>query len=198
MCHYQFEMLHPYEYNNGIVGRILICKMLNDAGIKSVRYLNLSTCFYRRKAEYFEKLGLAQKNGSYDIWLSFFIRAVTEAAYQSIEFVKAFEQLLRCDEEKITSQCEMSDYTMKVYRYFKKNMVSNISQSSRQLSLSFNTVSKTIVLAYDLSQKGQRIILLFLDYGQHCVEKELETLKRVCPELYKDNVRIISFFVRIM
>ena len=48
------------------------------------------------------------------------------------------------------------------------------------------------VLAYDLAQKGQRIILLFLDYGQHCVDKELETLKKVLPEQYIDNVRIIK------
>lgn len=47
------------------------------------------------------------------------------------------------------------------------------------------------VLAYDLAQKGENVILLFLDYGQHCVEKELETLRKVLPESYKDNVRII-------
>ena len=28
------------------------------------------------------------------------------------------------------------------------------------------------VLAYDLAQKGEKVILLFLDYGQHCAEKE--------------------------
>ncbi len=48
------------------------------------------------------------------------------------------------------------------------------------------------VLAHDLARKGEKIILLFLDYGQHCVEKELETLKKVLPEMYKDNIRIIK------
>lgn len=48
------------------------------------------------------------------------------------------------------------------------------------------------VLAYDLAQKGQRIVLLFLDYGQHCVEMEWETLKRVSPQLYKNDIRIIK------
>lgn len=48
------------------------------------------------------------------------------------------------------------------------------------------------VLAHDLASNGEKIILLFLDYGQHCVEKELETLKTVLPEMYKDNVRIIK------
>jgi 7-cyano-7-deazaguanine synthase len=48
------------------------------------------------------------------------------------------------------------------------------------------------VLAYDLAQKGKKLILLFLNYGQHCATKELETLKSVLPESYKDNVRVIN------
>lgn len=48
------------------------------------------------------------------------------------------------------------------------------------------------VLAYDLAQKGENIILLFLDYGQHCANKELETLKKVLPEPYEENIRIIK------
>ncbi|MDX9917201.1 MAG: 7-cyano-7-deazaguanine synthase [Gudongella sp.] len=48
------------------------------------------------------------------------------------------------------------------------------------------------VLAYDLVKKGERIILLFLDYGQHCAEKELVTLRKVIPNLYKENLRVIK------
>lgn len=48
------------------------------------------------------------------------------------------------------------------------------------------------VLAYDLANQGQNIILLFLDYGQHCAKTELMTLKRVIPSQYKNNIRIIK------
>jgi len=48
------------------------------------------------------------------------------------------------------------------------------------------------VLAYDLAQKDENILLLFLDYGQHCAKKELETLRKVLPKKYKDNLRIIK------
>lgn len=47
------------------------------------------------------------------------------------------------------------------------------------------------VLAYDLERQGKNIIILFLDYGQHCVEKEYETLKKVIPVSYKPNIRTI-------
>ena len=48
------------------------------------------------------------------------------------------------------------------------------------------------VLAYDLADKGLNEVLLFLDYGQHCSKKEYESLKRVVPEQFKDNIRVIK------
>lgn len=48
------------------------------------------------------------------------------------------------------------------------------------------------VLAYDLAHEGQNIILLFLDYGQHCAKTEYETLKKVIPPIFKDNIRVIK------
>lgn len=48
------------------------------------------------------------------------------------------------------------------------------------------------VLAYYLENKKQNIILLFLDYGQHCVEKEYTTLKSVSPSRFKENIKIIK------
>jgi 7-cyano-7-deazaguanine synthase len=48
------------------------------------------------------------------------------------------------------------------------------------------------VLAYDLAHMGENIILLFLDYGQHCADKELQTLRKVLPEPYKNNIKIIK------
>lgn len=48
------------------------------------------------------------------------------------------------------------------------------------------------VLAYDLEKKGKNIIVLFLDYGQHCMAKEYETLKRVIPVCYGKNIKIIK------
>lgn len=48
------------------------------------------------------------------------------------------------------------------------------------------------VLAYDLQKMGKNVILLFLDYGQHCRDKEYETLKTVAPKEFLDNIRIIK------
>lgn len=47
------------------------------------------------------------------------------------------------------------------------------------------------VLAYDLASRGKKLAILFLDYGQHCVNTERNTLKRVIPKQYADEIRII-------
>lgn len=48
------------------------------------------------------------------------------------------------------------------------------------------------VLAYNLAQQQMNIILLFLDYGQHCIQQEYETLKTVAPAIFKDNIKVIK------
>lgn len=48
------------------------------------------------------------------------------------------------------------------------------------------------VLAYKLEREQKNIIILFLDYGQHCVNKEYETLEEVTPERFKENIKIIK------
>jgi len=48
------------------------------------------------------------------------------------------------------------------------------------------------VLAYSLANEQKDIILLFLDYGQHCVNKEYETLKQVAPGKFRNYINIIK------
>lgn len=48
------------------------------------------------------------------------------------------------------------------------------------------------VLAYWLEEKGEEYIPLFLDYGQHCKDTEIETLKRVLPQKRVVYLQIID------
>ena len=47
------------------------------------------------------------------------------------------------------------------------------------------------VLAYKLAKERKKVIVLFIDYGQHCRDKEYRTLLKVIPPEYINNVRII-------
>lgn len=48
------------------------------------------------------------------------------------------------------------------------------------------------VLAYDLEKQGKNILLLFLNYGQHCLEQEFNTLKMVAPKKFKENIEVMN------
>lgn len=48
------------------------------------------------------------------------------------------------------------------------------------------------VLAYDLLNQKRNVVLLFLNYGQHCLDKELSTLKIVAPDEFKKNIKVID------
>ena len=40
------------------------------------------------------------------------------------------------------------------------------------------------VLAYKLAKENKNVVILFIDYGQHCKDKEYQTLLQVLPEEY--------------
>ncbi|WP_455156872.1 7-cyano-7-deazaguanine synthase [Treponema socranskii] len=48
------------------------------------------------------------------------------------------------------------------------------------------------VLAYKLANEHKNIVVLFIDYGQHCKETEYKTLLEVVPSTFKHNIRIIK------
>lgn len=48
------------------------------------------------------------------------------------------------------------------------------------------------VLAYWLREKGKNILPLFIDYGQHFKNTELDSLKKHLPEEYKESIKIIN------
>ena len=51
---------------------------------------------------------------------------------------------------------------------------------------------ESTVLAYKLAKENKNVVIFFIDYGQHCKDKEYQTLLQVLPEEYVDNVRVIK------
>jgi hypothetical protein len=156
MCHYQFEMIHPYECYNGIVGRVLPYHILNNAGLNGIRLCAPSATLYRHKTEYFDKLTSTQKTGNYIAWIDFFIHIVKNAAQQGIVFIQYYNVLSQ-DEEKmiLTRRQDKRDHTLDVYRHYKKNIASTIRHTSENLQLTFRTVSRSVAILQELGILAQ-------------------------------------------
>lgn len=101
LAHYQFEAIHPFEYYNGIVGRIMISMILHNAGHESVSYLNLSQFLNFHVNDYFDLLERTQYSGGYLVWVKFFATGIQAAAKHAIAQIDGMQQIIAADEAKI-------------------------------------------------------------------------------------------------
>ena len=149
LVHYQFEMIHPFEKYNGIVGRIVV-QMILSSQYKAVPFLCLSEYLLKNKAEYFRLLTNTQISGDYLSWVKFIIRGTIAAADQATSQITRYVEIVKQDENIIASSGLSTKSLQQVYNYFKKQLVSGAMPTSKELGLSFNAVSKAINILVDL------------------------------------------------
>lgn len=154
LAHYQFEMIHPFEKYNGIVGRILIFMVLQRIADKALLGLCLSEYLFFNKNEYFDILRSTQYSGGYIRWIKYFIRIINEAAQTSVAQLKRYEEMIKLNEEKLRAKVPKTRSFWGVYEYLKVFPIASIPIAAKHLNLSYNSVSK----AFALLQKYNIII----------------------------------------
>ena len=146
LVHYQFEIIHPFEQYNGIVGRITIPMILHDITSGSFPLICLSEYLYHNKHEYFDLLRTTQYSGGYIRWIKFLVKAIGETAKQSAESLIQYEHTTAKDAELLINRGKISRSTSIVYEYFKRFPITNIPYASKGTGLSFNSTAKAIDL----------------------------------------------------
>ncbi len=178
LVHYQFEMIHPFEQYNGIVGRIVIPMVLRDIIRDALPLMCLSEYMYHNKNEYFDLLRTTQYSGGYIRWIKFLVKAIGETAKQSAESLIQYEDTTTKDEELLINTGKISRSTFIVYEYFKRFPITNIPYASKGTGLSFNSTAKAIDL---LQEQG---ILVQMNSKERNRIWEYMSLKNcVVPEL---------------
>jgi len=162
LIHYQFEMIHPFERYNGIVGRMLFPMLLYAHGVKSASFIGLSEFLYLNRNEYFEILSTTQYSGGYIALIKFFVRCIYISIKRISSQIEEFVQIVNEDEAKIDASKPLKS-TWLVYDYFKKHLISEIKPISETLGISYNTVAKIVngflemnILAKDDKQSRHR------------------------------------------
>lgn len=146
LVHYQFEIIHPFEQYNGIVGRITIPMILHEITNESFPLICLSEYLYQNKNEYFDLLRTTQYSGGYIRWIKFLVQAIGETAKQSAKSLIQYEHTTAKDEELLINKGKISRSTSIVYEYFKRFPITNIPYVSKGTGLSFNSTAKAIDL----------------------------------------------------
>ena len=85
MAHAQFETIHPFLDGNGRVGRLLIAFMLYQHEILETPVLYISHYFKKYRQQYYEQLQSVRENGSWEVWLKFFLQGIYEVSQEATE-----------------------------------------------------------------------------------------------------------------
>ena len=144
LVHYQFEMIHPFEQYNGIVGRIIIPMVLRRTTEEALSLMCLSEYLYHNKNEYFDLLRTTQYSGGYIRWIKFFVNAIGEVAKESAKLMIQYEHIISKDESQLNDIGSLPKSLWAVYNYLKSFPITTVTVAAEKLGFSFNTVSKII------------------------------------------------------
>lgn len=104
LIHYQFEAIHPFEDGNGRTGRILIALLLCERGYLTHPWLNVSDFLVAYREHYVDLLLGVSLRGEWDLWLKFFLMAISAAATDALERVENLLQVRNLYRERVQSQ----------------------------------------------------------------------------------------------
>ena len=144
LVHYQFEMIHPFEQYNGIIGRIIVPMVLRDMVNGALPLICLSEYLYHNKNEYFDLLRTTQYSGGYIRWIKFFVNAVGQVAKHASELMIQYEQYITEDWGRLMDAGTQPKSILLVYEYLKRRPIVSTSFVAKDIGLSFNSVSKAL------------------------------------------------------
>ena len=92
-AHYQFEAIHPFADGNGRTGRVLNSLFLVEQGLLPLPILYLSRHIIASKADYYRLLLAVTRDGAWQPWLLYMLRAVEDTAAWTTRKIGAIRKL---------------------------------------------------------------------------------------------------------
>ncbi len=92
-AHYQFEAIHPFTDGNGRTGRVVNSLFLVEQGLLPLPILYLSRYIIAHKADYYRLLLAVTREGAWEPWLLYMLRAVEDTAVWTTAKIAAVRKL---------------------------------------------------------------------------------------------------------
>ena len=144
LIHAQFEMIHPFETNNGLVGRILLLLHFLWKKRLSVPVLQISHVLNNRKAEYFDRLEDLEKNNSWESWIKFFLKIIIESSTHTSRIIKNISDLELSDYQNILNKEFVSAPLLKVFELIFRKPFISLPFITKELGLNKQTANVLI------------------------------------------------------
>ena len=144
LAHVQFETIHPFLDGNGRLGRLLITFLLCADGALREPLLYLSLYFKQHRQRYYELLQSVRLTGDWEAWLRFFLTGVAETAAQAADTARALMKLAAADEKRVQAIGKAAGSALRVHRMLQAQPLISIASASKQLKLTFPTVTASL------------------------------------------------------
>ena len=150
LIHYQFETIHPFLDGNGRVGRLLITLYLIEKGVLTKPVLYISYFLKKNRIEYYDRLSEVRRNGNYEQWVKFFLRAVCESAEDAIITIDSLIALRNRNIIAIEGLGRATGTAMRLFSYLEENPIIDIRKTSAALGITFKTINDSVRRLYEL------------------------------------------------
>lgn len=152
LIHYQFETIHPFLDGNGRIGRLIITLFLMQTKILSTPALYISCYLKSNRIEYYDRMMEVRKNGNYEQWIAFFLRAVAQTAEDAVETIDRLTALHTKSATLLADEMPRVRTNLESFLlYLEKNPIIDIRKTSDALGFSYNTTAKYVDI---LCRKG--------------------------------------------
>lgn len=144
LIHYQFETIHPFLDGNGRVGRLMILLYLLEQKLLSSPVIYISYFLKKNQIEYYDRISEVRRTGNYEQWVIFFLEAVSAAAKDSFETIEQLSALHEKNVALLPKTNRKADNIRILFNYIEKYPIIDIKHTSKQLNVSYNTISSAI------------------------------------------------------
>ncbi|MBI3123546.1 MAG: Fic family protein [Ignavibacteriales bacterium] len=144
LVHAQFEMIHPFNSHNGIVGRTLMQLHFVWKKKLSVPVLQISKILRGKKIEYFDRLDDLARNNNWNGWFKFMLRVFYEAASLTLQHLTKLHTAAELNKILLLEKNLITTASLKLIDLMKRKPVITIQQLTSELDYSKQTLSVII------------------------------------------------------
>ena len=145
LIYYQLCIIQPFLYENGTTTRACVNRLLVQKKLISYPILCFSEFMSLFDAEFRDFLRLVRDGWrNYETWISFFLRAVANAAKRTITILSELHQLRVSDLEKLQNFKKCSPLLSTLYEHLWKSPIIETRKIASVLGVSYNTTAKAV------------------------------------------------------
>lgn len=144
LVHAQFEMIHPFNSHNGVVGRTLMQLHFVWKKKLSIPVLQISKILRGKKIEYFDRLDDLARNSNWNGWVKFMLRVFYEAASLTLLHLTKLHDAAERNKKLLIEKNLATTASLKLIDLLKTKPVITIQQLTSELNYSKQTLSVII------------------------------------------------------